>query len=220
MVVRDFRGETKQRLLALADDVAPKDAWYSKAADWIGDSGLGVKAWWSGLDIGQSQEDMDHYHRQIIDKNDASRRQINDIWAKVNGVADRYTPRFAAVAAGLDDLAAALGKLADAIDPDGGGLGADGLDAADAAIGTYGQNKTLINQLNTTGFDSDDAGAGDVPGMKAFLDSLSRVIMPLTPDLKAGRQWELPLGTSLTFSRGQERIEPGCGGGHRQGPET
>lgn len=80
---KDFTKESEERLLAIIESVEPRN-WYEKAFDWFGDAALTIsEKWLGGLNINDYLNNIDAYHRKILDKNNTTKSQLKQIFSKV-----------------------------------------------------------------------------------------------------------------------------------------
>lgn len=66
-MLRDFSDEAKQKLLQYVKDVTSTTTW-DTITDFFGDIGLTVQGWFGKLDIQNYVNDVDAYHKKILDK--------------------------------------------------------------------------------------------------------------------------------------------------------
>ena len=65
---RDFSDEAKQKLLKYVDEVTEDGTW-DRVKDWFGDAGLTIQSWLGQLNIQNYVNDVDTYHKKVLDKN-------------------------------------------------------------------------------------------------------------------------------------------------------
>ena len=61
-----------------------------KLGDIIGDIGLQVQHWFGALDISKHVNNLDEYHKKVIDKNDTTSQRIEEIFTNVKNIDIRY----------------------------------------------------------------------------------------------------------------------------------
>jgi hypothetical protein len=88
-MIRDFSESAKQKLLAYVKDVTETTVW-GKLGDIIGDIGLQVQHWFGALDISKHVNNLDEYHKKVIDKNDTTSQRIEEIFTNVKNIDIRY----------------------------------------------------------------------------------------------------------------------------------
>ena len=85
---RDFSDASKQRLLGLVKEV--EDEKWSDFTDWIGDRWLDLQYWIGSLSIKNYIDNVNEYHKKVIDKNNTTKEKINEIFDDVNEVDNYY----------------------------------------------------------------------------------------------------------------------------------
>lgn len=133
---RDFSEDAKEQLLEYVNEVAPVTTW-EKVKDCIGDMGLTVQGWLGQLNISDYVNDLDAYHKKILDKNDTSTQQIEQIFSDVTAVDAKYGAILLETVTTGTQIVKYIRDLADTIDPAGGKFTMDkmeellGMDKAD-----------------------------------------------------------------------------------------
>ena len=120
-MLRDFSDAAKQKLLNYVDEVTANGTWNS-VKDWFGDIGLNVQSWLGLLDIQRYADRIDLYHKKILDKNDTTREQIEEIFSNVQAVDTRYISITGSQASCGSDIIKLINDLANTIDPNGGNM--------------------------------------------------------------------------------------------------
>lgn len=87
-MLRDFSDDSKQTLLSLVKEVDSEKL--SNFTDWIGDRWYDFEALIGQLDIGKYINNVNSYHKKVIDKNNATENSINLIFDKVASVDNTY----------------------------------------------------------------------------------------------------------------------------------
>lgn len=82
---RDFTEEAYQKLIGFVKDVEPSGFW-SKVGDWFGDVGLHVKSFCGFSNINNCLNDIDKYHKEMIDKDDVTKNEITSIFDEVKAI--------------------------------------------------------------------------------------------------------------------------------------
>ena len=116
---RDFSDEAKEQLLGYVNEVTPKGTWDS-IIDCVSDWGLVVDEWLGKLDVSNYITDLKSYHSKIIDKNDTSSQQIEQIFTDVNAVDSKYSAVVIEAVNTAKQLVKYINNMADSIDPSGG----------------------------------------------------------------------------------------------------
>lgn len=66
-MIRDFSNSAKKKLLEYVKDATETTLW-RKIGDRIGDAGLQIQYWFGALSISKYIDNLDAYHKKIIDK--------------------------------------------------------------------------------------------------------------------------------------------------------
>ena len=87
-MLRDFSDESKHTLLGLVNEVESEK--FSNFTDWVGDRWYDFEWLIGQLDIGKYINNVNDYHKKVIDKNNATEKSINKIFNKVASVNNTY----------------------------------------------------------------------------------------------------------------------------------
>ncbi|WP_044088100.1 hypothetical protein [Bifidobacterium bombi] len=200
MAKRDFTDETERRLLQLAEEVAPRDSWYSQSADWVGDKVLGIEHYLNGFDMGSTIAQADNYYRKIFDLNDTSQRQIRDIWSRVNQTDGQYAVRLSAIYADLEDLQSQLNNLAQAISPDGSGFTAENINGKiKPQVQAWLEESAILRKLADKGLSSEDVKGMDEGNFAKWFSAFVHSYTSVIPSVAVGRSLEIPIGRNLSL---------------------
>lgn len=85
---RDFSDTSKENLLKLVTEV--EDENWCGISDWFGDRWLDFQGWVGQLNINKYLNNVDEYHKKVIDKNNATKETIEKIFTDVKGVDTSY----------------------------------------------------------------------------------------------------------------------------------
>lgn len=89
---RDFSEKSKQNILNMVSQVENEK--FSDFTDWIGDRWYDFESWIGTLNIKRYLNDVNSYHKKVIDKNNASKETITNIFDAVKGVDSTYSSIF------------------------------------------------------------------------------------------------------------------------------
>lgn len=120
-MIRDFSESAKQKLLQFVKDTTETGVW-GKIGDAIGDAGNHVLNWLGWLNIKRYVDNLDTYHRKVIDKNDATCKQIETIFSNVYGIDGRYAEGLMGEVGVANSICQLLKDLSETINPNGGNL--------------------------------------------------------------------------------------------------
>ncbi len=91
-MLRDFSDASKQKLLGLVSQVENEK--YSDFTDWVGDRWYDFEEWIGQLNIRNYINNVNAYHKKVIDKNNATKDSIEKIFQDVNQVNHSYYSTF------------------------------------------------------------------------------------------------------------------------------
>lgn len=131
-MIRDFSESAKQKLLAYVKDVTETTVW-GKLGDIIGDIGLQVQHWFGTLDISKHVNNLDEYHKKVIDKNDTTSQRIEEIFTNVKNIDIRYQNGLGQELSYANSITDMIKVLSDTIDPNGGNMNLQKMNEALAA---------------------------------------------------------------------------------------
>ncbi|WEV46784.1 hypothetical protein OZX62_00275 [Bifidobacterium sp. ESL0690] len=201
---RDFTGDTKERLLRIADEVAPKN-WWGAFTDTFSDG-------YSLTELNREEteaiqngtEAPKSYERDIIDMNNMSQQQIRQIWSNVNADASTALASFTAADNDLEGFRQQLDALTATMN---GGSQTGRLDLT-YINGTLKNQITFYDKLSKLYAQIEDKGltpdTGDRQTLTVLLKSLGAKVLQFDPSLELDHDWSLPIGPGLelTFSIG------------------
>lgn len=84
-MIRDFSDAAKANLIHQIKEVTPNGI-FGKVADFFGDIWLGFQEKYGSLNIQSYVNDVDTYHKMILDRNDTEIQQIEEIFQRVHEV--------------------------------------------------------------------------------------------------------------------------------------
>ena len=125
---RDFSERARQELLGLVAQVE-REKW-SDFTDWAGDRWYDFQDWIGVLDIRNYINNVNDYHRKVLDKNNATEQSINAIFERVNSVDGIYRTGFDGIEEGLSAWTDKIKRLSDHILPGKGSFGGALTDAS------------------------------------------------------------------------------------------
>lgn len=78
-MLRDFSDAAKQKLLNYVDEVTANGTW-DKVKEWFSNIEPNVQSWLGRLDIQKYVNSVECYYKKILDKNNSTKRQIEEIF--------------------------------------------------------------------------------------------------------------------------------------------
>lgn len=131
-MIRDFSNSAKKKLLEYVKDATETTLW-RKIGDRIGDAGLQIQYWFGALSISKYIDNLDAYHKRIIDKNNTTSQRIEEIFTNVKNIDTRYQGGLQQNVNFSESVINFINDLANTIDPNGGNMDMQKMNAALAA---------------------------------------------------------------------------------------
>lgn len=198
---RDFSEEARQELLSLVTQVE-NEKW-SNLTDWVGDRWCDFEAWIGKLNIKDYIDNVNKYHKKVIDKNNTTIEDIDLIFKNVNDVSELYKSRFATLLADLREYKKVIDLLANTVGPDKGKYDANFVGKGlKNAINTYLESSDSLQIIATDGLTENEVENMDEAKLQWILDVYAAIILETIPNVKIGDKLEIPIGpnTSLYYS--------------------
>lgn len=131
-MIRDFSNSAKKKLLEYVKDATETTLW-RKIGDRIGDAGLQIQYWFGALSISKYIDNLDAYHKKIIDKNNTTSQRIEEIFTNVKNIDTRYQGGLQQNVNFSESVINFINDLANTIDPNGGNMDMQKMNVALAA---------------------------------------------------------------------------------------
>lgn len=128
-MIRDFSNSAKKKLLEYVKDATETTLW-RKIGDRIGDAGLQIQYWFGALSISKYIDNLDAYHKKIIDKNNTTSQRIEEIFTNVKNIDTRYQGGLQQNVNFSESVINFINDLANTIDPNGGNMDMQKMNAA------------------------------------------------------------------------------------------
>lgn len=133
---RDFSSASRQKLLDLVDDVEREK--FSDITDWIGDAYYTFQTWIGRLNINNYINNVEAYHKKVIDKNNASKAKIEGIFYNVASIDSSYGSKINSVKTILQKWDRYIVQMNDIISPNNGNFSAEFItDSLDGILKQY-----------------------------------------------------------------------------------
>ena len=120
-MVRDFSGEAKQELLQYVDSIISKQRW-EEIANTIVFYNVSIPVIVSRLGIKECIDSVGNYYSNLINKNKATKRQIEEIFANVQSIDTKYMGKLSQYINTGNLWVKYIDDLSGLIDPNGGNL--------------------------------------------------------------------------------------------------
>lgn len=115
---RDFSESSKANLIGLVSEVENEKL--SSFTDWIGDRWYDFESWIGKLNIRNYINNVNAYHKKVIDKNNTTKQQIENIFSNVATVDNSYKNLFSCLNTQLQQWQRYIGELSQVVAPTNG----------------------------------------------------------------------------------------------------
>lgn len=140
---RDFSEKSKNNLLQLVSQVENEKL--SNFTDWIGDRWYDFESWIGKLNIKNYINNVNTYHKKVIDKNNATQSSINSIFNKVKSVDASYKNTFSNKKLQLQQWQRYIDELSQIVNPSNGRFNAKYIESRFTTILEQIHNENLTN---------------------------------------------------------------------------
>ena len=114
-MIRDFSEERKEKLKKQIDEINSETlCWLT---DGLGDLGTRFSRWIGILDINNYMDNIGAYHKKMLDMNNMTKKEIDQIFEDVYSVDSKYKEQFEEAVSGLDSWISKVHILRDQINP-------------------------------------------------------------------------------------------------------
>ncbi len=111
-MIRDFSEEAKQTICDQIDTISPQDS-FQFIWDNIRDMEYAARRWIGELSIENYLNDVDNYHRMVLDEKDTDKVKIDRIFTNVQAVEEKYAIRMEEIAQCLNEKVRVINKMAE-----------------------------------------------------------------------------------------------------------
>lgn len=208
---RDFSANARQELLSLVTQVE-NEKWCD-FTDWAGDRWYDFEAWIGKLDIKDYIDDINRYHKKVIDKNNTTTGQINKIFEDVNEVSSCYQGRFEALLSDLQGLKNLLGEFSDTVDPAKGFFNSEYIGSGlKGKVNSYLISSQIRVMISEYGLTQEEIENMQPQKLQELLEKQIALIADNMPDLEIGDEIEIPIAPGVTFYYKVDGEVKGTGG--------
>ncbi len=127
---RDFSERSKGELLQMVSEVENEKL--SDFTDWFGDRWYDFQSWIGVLNIKNYISNVNEYHRKVIDKNNTTRSNIENIFTNVNIIDSSYNNAFDALLQAITQFHKCIHILSNIANPNNNGFSTDNITTFDA----------------------------------------------------------------------------------------
>lgn len=193
---RDFSENARQQLLSLVSQVESEK--WCDFTDWLGDRWYDFEAWLGLLDIKDYIDDINGYHKKVIDKNNTTSEDIERIFNDVNQVSSNYKSRLTALLADLNGYMETVGKSAETIAPAAGKFKAEYIgDGLKKAVNDYLTDSERLAKISGDGISKEEVEAMDNKELNRLLAQYIDIALKMYPNIKVGDKVEIPIGPGV-----------------------
>lgn len=186
---RDFSDSAYNELISLVNEVE-NEKWCD-FMDWIGDGWYGFQEWLGVLNISHYIDNVNSYHKKVIDKNNASKSTIDTIFANVKNIDRNYATRFAAYKTCLEQFNGLIGQFTAVVSPANGSFNPGELGSY---ISTYENEEKYLKIIGGEGLSQTNIDEMDDITMATIVAGITSTVVDLLPSVKVGEQLEIPVG--------------------------
>lgn len=117
-MLRDFSDKSRVQLISLVNEV--ENGKSSNFTDWIADRWVDFLSWIGQLNTKGSLNTVNNYHRKVIDKNNATKKAINQIFDHVNSIDKTYSNNLKDIENSLKQWETYIDSLGEIVSPANG----------------------------------------------------------------------------------------------------
>lgn len=192
---RDFSQAALDKLLNMIREI--NDEQWGSFSDKLGD-------WWFGTvfysqELSDCLDDIDGFHKRMLDKNNISESQLREIFAKVEQIDQNYATRFSASLVNLQNFQNAIKALTQVLSPNGHVSVAETKRILEDGYYQLEAQRSILRQLATEGLTVETLNQMDEKQLTNTLNSVASVWIDHIPSVKLGTKYEIPIGPGLVF---------------------
>lgn len=131
-MLRDFSDKSKHNFIALVSEVENEKINFF--TDWVGDGWYAFQSWIGRLNIKCYLDNVNEYHKKVIDKNDTTKGAINRIFNDVDILDNSYRKKLIAVNTVLKQWDSYIVELTSIVNPCNGKFNSVGLELFSAHV--------------------------------------------------------------------------------------
>lgn len=195
---RDFSETSKQELISLVSQVEGEK--WCDFTDWVGDRWYDFESWIGTLDIQHYINDVNAYHKKVIDKNNTTIQEIENIFNEVKEVDSSYAVRMSACKNQLESITNLIIELNQIIEPTMGLFSIDQINGRLSSYFTdYEKTKEILLILSQNGLTQEDIENLDEEELRNVLSRVISGVIDVLPNIKVGEKIEIPIGPDVTL---------------------
>lgn len=195
---RDFTLSAKENLKSLITQVE-NEKWCD-FTDWFGDRWYDFEDLIGTLDSKKYIDNINAYHKKVIDKNNTSASEIDSIFNAVYNISSTYATKFSAGRAQLGNFKSIIDSMAEMIDPKSGYSPKQITSTLKSLHGDYETNNNILNSIIGEGLDENSLDDYDETQLANALNDVASNVLDLMPNLTLGQTVEIAVGAGLVIS--------------------
>lgn len=117
-MLRDFSDKSRVQLISLVNEV--ENGKSNNFTDWIADRWVDFLSWIGQLNTKGSLNTVNNYHRKVVDKNNATKKAINQIFDHVNSIDKTYSNNLKEIENSLKQWETYMDSLGEIVSPANG----------------------------------------------------------------------------------------------------
>lgn len=196
---RDYSEQAKQELLKIISEVEADSS--NQFLDVIGDFFLNVKQFFGFLNIDDYLNNLSKYHKEIIDKNDISKKKLEEIFSEIYAINYRYKIRLASIKMDMDSYLSILKTFVSVVEPSKAISNPLFISSAvQGDIDDFISQHKVLDELSVDGITSEDVESLGSSTIQEVVSKLGYLIVQNLPSVKLGDKIEIPIGPGLTLS--------------------
>lgn len=195
---RDFSETSKQELMSLVSQVENEQL--CDFTDWFGDRWYDFEAWIGTLGIQQYINNVNAYHKKVIDKNNTTVQEIERIFNAVKDVDTSYAVRMSACKVQLETITNLIIELNQVIEPTMGAFSSERINGELAGFfSNYEQTRKIMLILAQNGLSQKDIEELNEEELKDVCKRVISGVIDAIPNVKIGEKVEIPIGPDITL---------------------
>lgn len=196
-MTRDFTEESFNTVIGIIDEVNPRN-YLEQKGNYIAVISSEAQGWIEKLGIDCYLEALGAFYNKLIDKNDASRDGIRNVFKCVNEIDTEFTSRFLSLYVSYEEFQDALKSLISVIAPDSNSFTAEYIgNGLKSFIEDKKKYMKLCSQAANTGITQDDIS--DTAIADYLFEVYGTYLFQLCPCLELGQEFSIPIGPGVTM---------------------
>lgn len=194
---RDFSSTAKEDLINTIKQV--EDEKICNFTDWFGDRWYDFEDLIGVLDAKKSIDNINSYHKKVLDKNNTSKTEIDNIFNSVYNVSSNYSVRFSAVKSQFESFNKLILEMGELINPNNEYTPKEIRASLSSLFADYDVKSDIFSKLQDEGLSEDDLDKYDENVLGEILDYVADSIIDNIPSIKVGQEVSIPIGVGLSF---------------------